>query len=237
MALSGTYAFSLNRDSLIAASLRLVQAFGDSEVIPANDITNCAQALNILVKALEMEGLPLWCVQDVSVPLVVGQASYNLSTVTGMNLPVRILDCYLRSSAGNDIVLIPVSRYDYDKLGQKAAQGNPNQYYYDPQVGAGSIVLYNTPGDNTYTLHVVIQRQIQDFNLATDNPDFPQEGYQLLKWCLADEIALDYQAPLDVRQEINQKASRMKDKFFAFQQDQAPVIFQPTSQPAGWGRP
>jgi hypothetical protein len=123
-----------------------------------------------------------------------------------------------------------VSRYDYDTLGQKSSAGVPNQAFYDPQLGAATITLYNVPIDSTHTLHVVYQRQIQDFNLAADNPDFPQEAFRLLKWCLADEIALEYQAPADIRNEIALKSMVYKNKFFATEQEQTSIYFTPSER-------
>lgn len=227
MPTSGTTSFLVSRDDLISAALRLIQAFDPQETIPGKDIADAAQALNILAKELAIDGLPLWCVQDISVPLVVGQASYNLSTASGTRLPLRILDVFIRDSAGNDTNLVPVAKTDYRLLGQKAATGTPNQYYYDPQLSAGTMTVYNTPSSAAYTLHVLIQRQIQDFNLSTDTPDFPQEAYRLLKWCLADEIALEYQTKPEIRKEINTKAVALKAKFFNWEQEQVSVYFQP----------
>lgn len=232
MATSGTYSFLMSRDDLVAAALRLTHAFGDQDVIPSSDIINVSQALNVMVKAMAVEGLPLWCVQELAIPTVAGQATYDISAAASMPLPPRLIDVFIRDSAGNDTKLLQVARADYNLLGQKSAQGVPNQAYYDPQLSGGIMTVYNTPADSTYTLHVFIQRQIQDFNLSTDNPDFPQEAYQFLKWCLADEIALEYQTPLEVRQEINQKAKGYRDKYFSFSQESASVFFQPDGR---WG--
>lgn len=230
MTSSNTYTFSMSRDDIIGGALRLTGAFGDQDAIPPSDIANCAQALNIICKEMANEGLPLWCVADIPVPLVAGQSVYNLSVIFNQPRPVRLLDLYLRDSTGNDVSLKIVSRYDYDTLGQKFQRGVPNQAFYDPQLGAATITLYNSPADSTHTLHVVYQRQIQDFNLATDNPDFPQEAYRLLKWCLADEIALEYQAPGDVRAEIAVKATGYRNKFFASEQEQTSIYFTPSER-------
>ena len=229
---SGTYAFQMSRDDLIAAALRLTGRFGAGVTIPAEDITNCAHALNIIVKEMVIEGLPLWCIQNVSVPLISGQATYNLSTITGQTLPQRILDGYLTLVASNsDVQFAPKSRFDYDSLGFKTQLGQPNQCFYDPQLGAGTLTMYPVPdATGSYVYHALIQRQIQDFNLATDNPDFPQEAFPLLKWCLADEVALEYETPEGKRREINQKAVGLKEKFFAYQQEYASVQFTPSEQ-------
>jgi hypothetical protein len=221
----------MSRDDIILAALRLCSAYAAGETPPAEDITNCAQALNIIVKEMVTEGLPLWCVQDIAVPLAAGQATYNLSTITGMTLPLRILDGYLHNTtSGNDVSIMPTSRYDWDALGNKTLQGVPNQAFYDPQLGAGTLHLYPVPADNLSSYHVVIQRQIQDFNLSTDNPDFPQEAFRLLKWCLADEIGLEYQTPEATRREINQKAQNLKTKFFDFEQEFVSVTFTPSER-------
>jgi hypothetical protein len=232
MATSGTYTFSMSRDDIIKAALRLTTRYGSGETIPPQDITDCALALNMMVKPMAYEGSPLWCIKDYAVPLISGQATYNLSTATGMTLPVRIMDAYIRDSAGNDVSITLESRYDYDTLGQKASPGTPNQGFYDPQLGAGTITLYNVPADSTHTLHVVIQRQIQDFNLAVDTPDFPQEAYRMLRWNLADEISLEYSTPADVRAEITRKAKIYKDEFFASPaaQEQVSTVFTPNTR-------
>jgi hypothetical protein len=228
MTTSGTYSFLMSRDDTIKAALRLTTRFGAGDTIPTEDIDNCAQALNILCKALVVEGLPLWCVQQLSVPFVVGQAAYDLSTF-GSGLPVRVLDCFWRSATGNDVQLSSMSRYDYNQLGEKASPGNPNQYYYDRQLTSGKLVVYNVPADSASTLQVTAQRQIQDVNLGTQNLDFTQEAYQMLKWTLADEIALEYSTPRDVRVELAQKAAVYREKFFSGPdgQENASVGFQP----------
>lgn len=230
IATSGTTSFLMSRDAVIGAALRLTSAFTSEDVIPAQDITNCAQALNILCKEMALEGLPLWCVQDISVPMVANQSSYNISTAANSTLPLRILDLYIRDSASNDTNVALISRYDYDTLGNKTSTGVPNQAFYDPQLTGGLLVLYDVPSDASRTLHVVLQRQIQDVNLATDNPDFPQEAYRMLKWCLADEIALEYQAPPEMRSEVGVRAKLYRNNFFASQQEQVSIHFTPSER-------
>lgn len=234
MATSGTYAFTLTRDEIIQAALRTLQVYGIGDAIPAQVITDCAQALNIWTKALAKNGLFLWCVQEISVAMVAAQASYNIGPLTATPRPMRVLDAYLRNNSSlSDVSLTITSRYDYDTLGLKAAAGIPNQLYYDPQLTNGIVTLYNVPLDTTNTLHLVIQRQIQDFNLATDNPDFPQEAFQMLKWGLADEIGLEQGARDNVLDRVSQKARYYMGEFTDSQQEFASVFFTPSA--AGQG--
>ena len=230
MASSGTYSFGMSANDLVQAALRQTGRFGSVDAIPAGDVTNVMQALNVMVKAMVKNQKPLWCIQRVTVPMVSGQASYNLSTITGMTRPLRILYAFLRDSTGNDVTITIDARDDYNTLGQKTSGGVPNQAYYDPQLGAGTLTMYNVPSDSTHTLYVDIQRQIQDFNLAADNPDFPQEAFHMLKWCLADEIALEYLTPADMRQTITQKAAGAYDAFFADEREEASTYLTPSER-------
>lgn len=236
---SGTYTFSMNAQAICESALRKTGAFDAYETIPALDMTNVMQALNAMCKDLAIDGGPLWCIQDIAFPTVVGQAAYNLSVIMGMPLPLRILDAYIRDlslpnpeGGGNDVQLVITSRYDYDTLGQKFAQGIPNQIWYDPQLSGGILTLYDVPTDANHEIHVVAQRQIQDLNLATDNPDFPQEAARMLIWGLLDEIALEYRMPKDERTEANQKAVAFKNRFFdgPHVQEQAPIMFTPSER-------
>jgi len=229
---SGTYTFGMTALQIVQAALRLTGAFDEYETIPDTDTANVLQALEILVKEMAQDGLPLWCVKDVSFPTVIGQATYNLSTITGTTLPLRILDQYIVDQAGNSVTLIMTSRYDWDTLGQKFQPGIPNQVWYDPQLNGGTLTLYDVPIDATHTIHVVVQLQMMDVGSLTNNVYFPQEAYRMLKWCLADEICLEYRTPADERKEINDKATGYRDKFFnaEFGQEQTSVFFTPSER-------
>lgn len=232
MATSGTYAFIMNRDSLIAAAFRILEVFGTGDTIPPADITSAAEALNIMVKSKPYMGLPLWCVQEYAIPMVAAQAVYSLgpAAVTPMPRPMRILQAFLRFSTGNDVELTINSRSDYNTLGMKASQGTPNQLYYDPQLTNGIVTLYNVPQDSTGVLHVVAQRPIQDFNLSTDNPDFPPESYHMLKWNLADEIMLDYGVKPHIMQIVSGKAMFLRTSFIDAEQEQCSLYFYPSGR-------
>lgn len=220
----------MSANDIVNAALRQTGRFGAGQTIPTEDQANVLQALNIIVKAMVKNQLPLWCVQRVSVPLTQSTATFNLSALSGTTRPLRCTDVYIRDAAGNDTSMVVVAREDYNNLGQKSATGTPNQAYFDPQLGAATLTVYNVPSDGTHTLLVDIQRQIQDFNLLTDNPDFPQEAYHMLKWCLADEIAIEYLTPADLRADIKGKAGAAYEGFFADERENVSSFFTPSER-------
>lgn len=234
MATSGTYAFTVSRDDVINAALRTLGAFGAQDTVPPADINNCAQALNILVKTMVMKGLPLWCVETFATPMISGQMSYDLTlTSTGGYIPKRLLDAFLRNTTNgvnNDVSLTIESRYDYNMLGQKFSPGIPNQLFYSPNLTSGIATVYNVPNLAGYVMYTTAQRPIQDFDLATDNPDMPSEAFQALKWGLADELSLEYASPTVNLQLVQQKSKMFMDELMAFEQEQVSVFFTPAQR-------
>lgn len=227
---SGTYTFGMDANALVQAALRQTGRFASYDTIPAADSANVLQALNIIVKAMVKNQKPLWCIQRIAVPLTVSTATFNLSALGGTTRPLRCTYAFIRDSAGNDTTMSIVARDDYNTLGQKSSSGIPNQAYFDPQLGAATLTVYNVPSDGTHTMYVDIQRQIQDFNLLTDNPDFPQEAFHMLKWCLADEIALEYLTPDGMRGDIRQKAAAAYEGFFADEREEVSTYFTPSER-------
>jgi hypothetical protein len=134
----------------------------------------------------------------------------------------------------NDVSLTIESRYDYNTLGNKLSPGVPNQLFYSPNVTNGIATLYNVPNLTGYVLYTTAQRPIQDFNLATDNPDMPQEAFQALKWNLADELSLEYGSPQINLQLIQSKAKYYMDELMNFEQEQVSVYFTPSQRPQGY---
>ena len=107
-----------------------------------------------------------------------GAQVYAYSTANRIVRPLRVVDAYIYNVVDDTRHPITVVSYDdYNRLGNPAATGVPNQVYYDPQVGTG--VLYINPrflsGDNI--IQIRYHRPYEDFDASADEPDFPQEWY------------------------------------------------------------
>lgn len=214
MSYSGTTTFMMTRDDMIAAALRGLEVYGAGESPTATDITNCTQAMNILLKAWGGQGMNLWTNVDKELPLVAGQAAYSIGPSGAdlvCNLPLRITDAYLRT-AGVDTKVQIMSRYDYDTVANKTAQGLVSQVFYDPQIPNGKLYLAAAPNSSATVLHFVSQEAIQDVGSASDNPYIPQEWYQLLKWSLMDEVSIEYGCKASTVQLVAGKAKALRDQ-------------------------
>jgi hypothetical protein len=79
MALSDTFAFSLNRDQLITKACRLLGVISAAQTTPSPDeITSAANSLNLMLKAWQADGMQLWQVTELSIPPVEGVAEYTI---------------------------------------------------------------------------------------------------------------------------------------------------------------
>lgn len=83
MAVSNSNTFTVTRDSLIEATLRLMGVIGVGETPITEDYTNCSQALNIMLKSWSKKGWPLWVVQTLTIPMQEGVAVYPIGPTAG----------------------------------------------------------------------------------------------------------------------------------------------------------
>lgn len=230
-----TTTFSVTRDTVIQMALKECGAFGTGETPGTEDYTDASLALNIIIKSWVKKGMPLWKVVDISVPLVVGNVTYQIgSTATGVGAvvtdrPLRILNALIRTTQNNDTDLSILSRQEYELLGAKTNNTIPNSIYYQALGGAnfpnGLLTIYPPSSDATRVIHLFAQVPINDVNVGTDIVDFPSECYQALKWNLAAEIAGPYVSSLQKLQRIEQKAAMYKDEMESWSIEDTSMYF------------
>lgn len=190
MARSGTYTFTVTRDDIINQALIDVGALDpEGGTATATQISNAATTLNMLIKSWHVTGMHLWTRRMVSIPLT-GASTYTLGSSTTTTRPLRIVDGYVRATAGNDTPIRIISKDEYNRFGMKTSTGVSVNVYYDPQLDNG--VVYAYPLASTGTLWLECEYPLMDFSASTDNPDVPQEWYNALRWNLAKEICLGY---------------------------------------------
>lgn len=112
---------------------------------------------------------------------------------TALGRPLRVPHVRLRDSADNDRELEQYSREEYFNLPDKDVQGKPTGYYYDPQLSTGTLYLYPAPDSVKDRIQLTYERAFEDFDGATNDPDFPQEWLQALTWNLALNLAPKYE--------------------------------------------
>jgi hypothetical protein len=245
MASSGTASFTISRNELINSSMRLLRVLREGDVANARQIEYGVQALQMLVKNMQSAGLALWTYQTIQIPMVENQTSYTLGP-TGADVttvrPLRLFDGTFIRVVNNgqnfDTQLRNLSRLEYEQFGSKGSLGVPNSIYYfpgidvvsgatSPSTGYGTLYVYTTPSDDTRTIFGNFQRPLYDMTSPTDQFDFPQEWFQVLRYKLAAELGLEMQADLAIWREIRGIAKELQGEAQDWSVETTPIYFQP----------
>lgn len=229
MATSGTYSFTVTRDDVINAALRAMGVISAGQTASSDDLINCTQALNLILKAWAKKGLLVWTIDQQALPLVAGKGTYTVGSGAEFNTPYhppRLLSAFLRNNASeSDVVVLNIAKSDYDLLGNKTSQSIVNQVWYDPQLPLGVLYVYSVPQDANYTLYATFQRPLQDITSATDNFDLSQDFFLPLKWSLVEETCWEYGLSSQRIQLLQNKARSEVDDSFNFETESTSVYF------------
>jgi hypothetical protein len=86
MAVTNTNTFTVTRDDVISAVLRILGVIGAGDTISTEDKVNCSQALNIMLKSWSKKGIPLWVNTQISYPILANIQSYPIGPSGGVLL-------------------------------------------------------------------------------------------------------------------------------------------------------
>lgn len=231
-----TTTFSVQASDIMNRALRLCGTFDATNPPSSQDYANVQLAFNMMIKAWIRKGLPMWKIVYNTVPLIEGQNTYEIgpyASGTGAVVCSKILKvtyAFIRDSNSFDTPIDPLSIQEYNQYGAKGSLGVVNSYWYQPlddsaYTGVSSfITFYPTPNDATRTIWLVCLSTLDDVNLGTDPVDFPQECYQALSWCLANEISMEYATSMDRVKEISMRAAQQYEEMVDWSQENTDSI-------------
>ncbi len=241
MATSNSSNFTCTRDDVIARALRIVQAIGQGETPDPIAVTEATLALNMIVKERQADGMQLWKIQTNSFAVVSGTKDYNIGIGSTINqtAPLKVIQAWMRTTAtAADSPMNIITKQEYDMYGVKTSPGQPSEVFYrTPGVGLpemqGVFSLYPAPDANTASASTFVftgMYPIQDFDVSTDNPDFPSYYFNALTWILADQLAYEYGVPLSERAMISKKATEHLMRALMFDTEEGSLYIQPEAR-------
>ena len=111
--------------------------------------------------------------------------------------PIEIVEARGVSPSAYDTPLVIASRDEYMRLPDKTSTGSPSQIYYNPLRTNGKMNVWPACNNVQEYIKFTARILIEDFDTATDDPDFPQEWLMPLAWNLAVMIAPKFGIVLD----------------------------------------
>jgi len=311
MSTSGTATFSRNRDQLIKAALRKVNAFEAGETPDSDSLNDAAEALNTMLKHWQGNGIQIyktveavlfpqvdqvryslgststdhatesWVETELDVAASSGASTITVDSVTGIATTYKIgveLDdgtmhwttvngapagqvvtltaaltddaaignrviCYqtnlvrplkilsARSYNFDSAIDTPVEemdRLEYQNMPNKSAQGAINAFYYDRRENSlGYLYLWQAPATVDNAVKMTVAKPIEDFTVAGDDADLPQEWIRAIVWGLADEIADEYDVPEPKRTRIERRAAQYLNEANWWERELLSIQFAP----------
>lgn len=179
MATSGTRTFNLDVGELIEEAYERCGL----EVRTGYDARTARRSLNLMFAEWANRGLNLWTVNQATITVTVGVATYTVNTDHA-----DILEMVLRRD-GTDYEVERLSRGDYFLLPNKTTQGRPSQFYYDRQI-APKISVWQVPENSTDQLIYYYVRRIEDAGTLQNTTDMPWRFYPCMVAGLAYYLAM-----------------------------------------------
>lgn len=234
MTTSGSTNFALVANTLIEEAAAICGIASEGEAVSAYVYSQGMRSLNLIAKAWSASG-HLWIKTEGSVTLVASQAGYALATLFSKK-PSRVLSVRRQVTTGGvETPLMEWAREQYFDQPNKTTASVPTAFYYDPQLATGTLYLWPTASTATaaaMTLNVTYLRPIEDFDASGDSPDLPPEWTLALSYALAEQLALKFGRPAELRREIAERAAVYKAQIESWDTEPASLFLQPAGH---WG--
>ena len=197
MSTSGTYTFnpSLGELTLYAYNLCGIR----NTALLQEHMEAARMSTNLMLARWSNQGVNLWAVDLVTVPLVQGQSVYPVDGNT-----VMILDAYVEitnnSSQPIDRIIMPISRTEYASYPNKQQQGFTTVFWFDRLISSDrssgsagpSVTLWPVPdGQSAQLLKYYRVRQLQDSEFTNGQTvEIPYLWMECFAYGLAARLAM-----------------------------------------------
>ena len=210
MTTSGTANFNLDISDIIEEAFER----NGQELRTGYELKTARRSLNLLTIELANRGINMWTIEQGSIPLETGQATYDITADT-----IDLLDMVIRtgtSQSQTDINISRISEPTYATIPNKNATGRPIQVWIQRLRDNPKINVWPTPDEpgSQYTFVYWRLRRIQDVTGSTQTLDVPFRflncmiaglAYYLSMKLPVDpgrraELKMDYEQQLDMAQ-------------------------------------
>lgn len=104
-------------------------------------------------------------------------------------MPLSFISIRRKDTSSNETPIVQMTLMDYEEgIGNKTNDGDPSRYLYEKGISNGTL-FFDLEISNTADVYLLTYlRPIEDFDAATDTPDYPQEYERFL----VGQLAIDW---------------------------------------------
>jgi hypothetical protein len=187
-----------------------------SKVVLPNGAWAAGQYIGMINTDTEIQWTTISSVSN-SVTAVLSDALSATVTTSGVvfvytdkiERPINITNMVVAYHEGWDDEVSLISKERYNNIYDKDQSGDPTRYAFEPRITNARVYFDYQANDFHDVIKFDYQRPFEDFDAATDNPDFPQEWLRALKWNLASEIGIEFGTPKARQDAIDKRASAL----------------------------
>ena len=172
MATSGTTAFNLDFTEIAEEAWERA----GREMRSGYDLRTARRSMNLLTIEWQNRGINMWTIEEGTLNLGQGVATYTLPADT-----IDLLEHVIRTGAGNvstqsDLNISRISVSTYSTIPNKLTQGRPIQLYIDRARDNPTVTVWPVPDQGTilapyYIMKYWRMRRIQDAGSGVQTPD------------------------------------------------------------------
>jgi len=225
MATSGTTTFDLDLNEYVEEAFERCGA----ELRTGYDLKTARRSMNLLFADWANRGINLWTVEQGTIPLVQGTATYNLPNDT-----VDLIEHVIRTGAGNvstqvDLTITRISVSTYSSIPNKLQQARPIQVWINRQAPTPTITVWPVPDQtNNYQFVYWRLRRIQDAGAGgTYTQDVPFRFTPCLVAGLAYYLSMKIPGAMERMQVLKQQYDEAWDLASTEDREKAAVRFVP----------
>lgn len=224
MATSGVTTFNLDLSEIVEEAFERCGA----ELRTGYDLKTARRSMNLMFADWANRGINLWTVEQGSIPLVQGTATYNLPEYT-----VDLLEHVIRTGAGSvstqaDLTITRISVSTYSTIPNKLTQARPIQVYINRQEVIPTVTLWPIPdGSQSYSFVYWRLRRIQDAGNGVNTMDVPFRFLPCLVAGLAYYLAMKIPGAIERMQVLKAQYDEAWELASAEDRDKAAIRLVP----------
>jgi hypothetical protein len=223
MSTSGTSNFNLDLSEIVEEAFERC----GSELRTGYDLKTARRSMNLLFADWANRGINMWTIEQGSIPLVQGTATYSLPTET-----VDLLEHVIRTGSGNvstqsDLTITRISVSTYSSIPNKLTQARPIQILIN-RLDAPSVTVWPVPdGSQPYTLVYWRLRRIEDAGNGVNTMDVPFRMIPAMVAGLAYYLSMKIPGALERMQVLKAQYDEAWNQASDEDRDKAAVRFVP----------
>lgn len=219
-------------DRIIRDGARDACLLQDGDDPSSEQYANWLNRLNDVLMYEQTQGLKLFLLTDLAIPLVANQPTYVIGPGGDVNMvkPLRVISGYYLDQDNNQRPLDPLSWDEYTRLSRTTEIGSINSYFVNKQTLSLNVSFWNNPDVQAATgvAHLITQLQQTGVVQLTDTVLIPVEWAAWAHWALADEICNGQ--PDKVQEKCAQKVTFYRAALQDWDVEDADTSFQPDSR-------